>query len=324
MFPTVILGLMGLFIAYTNGANSNAKGVATLYGSQAATYRGAIILGTAATLAGGLCSIYIAAGLLKSFSGGGLVPNEIAGSPEFMITVAAGAALTVQLATFLGLPVSTTHALTGGLVGAGYVAAGRNFDFHILGSSFLLPLVVSPVLAAMMSLLLNGVLLCRSERPDGAGKFLSEYSVRLLHYASAGAVSFARGLNDTPKLAAILLSIKALTASVAIPAAASAMAIGGLLHARRVAETMGTRIAPLADTTALTANLVTAALTIMASGSSLPVSTTHVAVGAIAGSGAANRSTRWTVVGRIALSWLATLPLAAVLSALLYTLLSKG
>src|SRR5215210_6376767 len=120
------LGLMALCIGYTNGANSNFKGVATLYGSGTATYRGAVVLGTAATFAGGICSLFWATGLIASFSGGGIVPDTVVGSPHFLFAVAGGASGTVLFATLLGLPISTTHGLIGGLVGAGLVSVGSD------------------------------------------------------------------------------------------------------------------------------------------------------------------------------------------------------
>ena len=114
-----LLVCMTLFVAYSNGANDNFKGVATLYGSNTVSFRTALWIGTAATLAGCICSVFLAETLVKAFSGKGLVPDAISGSPAFLAAVATGAASTVMLATVLGFPISTTHALTGALVGAG-------------------------------------------------------------------------------------------------------------------------------------------------------------------------------------------------------------
>ena len=119
-----LLVLTTLFVAYSNGANDNFKGVATLYGSNTTTFNTALWIGTLATLAGCIASVFLAEALVKAFSGKGLVPDAISASPNFLTAVAAGAASTVMLATVLGFPISTTHALTGALVGAGFVAAG--------------------------------------------------------------------------------------------------------------------------------------------------------------------------------------------------------
>lgn len=127
-------------LAYTNGANDNFKGVASLFGSDTTSYRTALIWGTAATFLGSIASVFIAQGLLEAFSGRGLVPNSIAGGESFLLSVATGAGGTVLLATFLGLPISTTHSLVGGIVGAGFLAAGAQLEFGVLTSSFLIPL----------------------------------------------------------------------------------------------------------------------------------------------------------------------------------------
>ena len=99
-----------------------------------------------------------------------------------------------------------------------------------------------------------------------------------------------------------------------------ARAVGGLVHAGRVATTMGDRITTMNHGQGLTANLVTAALVMLASKWGLPVSTTHVSCGSLFGLGAVTRGARWGVIGNIFLSWLVTLPLAATLAALLYRL----
>jgi PiT family inorganic phosphate transporter len=138
-----------------------------------------------------------------------------------------------------------------------------------------------------------------------------------LHYLSAGAVSFARGLNDTPKITALLLAASGLelNPSSGMVAVGIAMAVGGLLNARKVALTMSQRITPMNHGQGLTANLVTSCLVTTASTFGLPVSTTHVSCGSLFGLGAVNRTAQWGVIRTIALSWLATLPLAAGLGA---------
>ena len=81
----------------------------------------------------------------------GLVPDVVAGSPEFLIAVALGAAFTVMLATLTGFPISTTHSLTGALVGAGLFAVGQNLNFAVLGKKFFLPLLLSPFIALALA-----------------------------------------------------------------------------------------------------------------------------------------------------------------------------
>ena len=139
-----------------------------------------------------------------------------------------------------------------------------------------------------------------------------------MHYVSAFAVSFARSLNDTPKIVAPMLVIKALDLRVGMAAVVLAMALGGLINARNVAETMSRKISTMNDGQALTANLVTAFLVIFASRLGLPVSTTQVSVGAISGIGIVNGSVNREVIGQILLSWVLTLPVAAMVGAAVY------
>lgn len=371
----VLLFLVTLLVAYANGANDNFKGVATLFGSDVTSYRGAIALGTIATLAGSLCSVFLAEALVQTFSGKGLVPDTVALSPLFVLAVASAAAATIMLATRKGLPVSTTHALVGALVGAGFIASGTGLNLRMLGSTFFAPMIVSPLIAFALAALLyrasQGVLerkgldiqscVCvgptqwvpaaRSQLGLAAssvalaaplavglqvavgpaqgctrrysGSFLG---VRLqslfngLHYLSAAAASFARGLNDTPKIIALLLVAHALDIRYGMVAVALAMASGGMLNAQRVAQTMSKRITRMDETQALAANLITATLVIFASRLGMPVSTTHVSVGAIGGVGLARSSVDRSVLGAILLSWLLTLPIAACFGAAIYVI----
>ncbi|MGH7955795.1 MAG: inorganic phosphate transporter, partial [Opitutaceae bacterium] len=137
------------FLAYSNGANDNFKGVASLFGSRTCSYRTAISWATVTTFAGSVAAVFLAEALLKKFSGKGLVPDALVSSPQFVLAVALGAGATVILATLLGFPISTTHGLTGALVGAGTIAVGSRVDFAVLGKAFVLPLLLSPLLAVV-------------------------------------------------------------------------------------------------------------------------------------------------------------------------------
>jgi PiT family inorganic phosphate transporter len=125
-----------VLLAFANGANDNFKGVATLWGSATLSYRSALILTTAATFAGSVCSFFLATALIKNFSGKGLVPDNIIQSTGFVLAIALAAGSTVLLATRLGFPISTTHGLLGALTGAGLLAVGTGVNFYILGKYF--------------------------------------------------------------------------------------------------------------------------------------------------------------------------------------------
>ncbi len=126
-------------LAYANGANDNFKGVATLFGTGTARYRVALSWATVATLLGSLTAALLAEQLLKNFTGIGLVDDRLTASETYVSAVAMGAALTVLLATRLGMPISTTHSLVGALVGAGW-ASGSAVNFHKLSTTFVAPL----------------------------------------------------------------------------------------------------------------------------------------------------------------------------------------
>jgi inorganic phosphate transporter, PiT family len=134
-------------------------------------------------------------------------------------------------------------------------------------------------------------------------------------------VSFARGLNDTPKIAALLLVATALNIRWGLIAVTVAMAIGGLLNARNVAETMANKITDMNPGQGFAANLATALLVNTASYHGLPVSTTHVSVGSLLGIGITTRQAKWKPVMGVLMSWVVTLPCAAVLGALAYLIL---
>ncbi len=132
------------------------------------------------------------------------------------------------------------------------------------------------------------------------------------------AVGFARSVNDTPKIAALLLASGMTGMGWKLGWVAAAMALGGWLNSRRVAETMSNRITDLNPGQGLTGNIVTALLVLGASRMGLPVSTTHVSCGAIFGIGAAGGGAQKKTIAQILVTWVTTLPLGAALGALTY------
>lgn len=314
---TAILFLAVCFVAFTNGANANFKGVASLYGSGTTTLRQALYWGTATTFAGSVAAMFLAEGLLKKFSGRGIVPDALVQSPEFVCAVAIGAALTSLLATRFGFPVSTTHALVGALLGAGLAGSGKDVQFAALGKHFLFPLCFSPAIAVVLGAVTYLILMSVRLAPDHRTRTLD-----VLHFLSTGAASFARGLNDTPKMVALLLVAPGLDVRWGFLAVAVTIALGGLLDADRVAETLGKKVTAMNPGQGFAASLVTAALVTTASFHSYPVSTTHVSVGSLLGMGATTRQAKWRKVGEILLAWVSTVPCAAILAAIAYSLLT--
>ena len=192
---SLFLFIAVLFLTYSNGANDNFKGVATLWGSGTLSYKNALAIATVATFAGSVYSYFFAEALIKNFSGKGLIPDDVTSSVQFVLSVALAAGLTFFLATNLGFPVSTTHALLGALVGAGIV-------------------------------------------------------------------SFARGLNDTPKFISLIIICNFFSMPVNFIILAASMALGGLLNAKKVANTMSKKNSMLSHSQGFSANFVTGGLVI--------------------------------------------------------------
>ncbi len=362
----IFLFIAVLFLTYFNGGNDNFKGVATLWGSGTLNYKAALTLATIGTFAGSVCSWFFAETLIKNFSGKGLLHDSIIHSADFVLAVTLAAGATVLLATRLGFPISTTHGLVGALVGGGLVAVGTSINFSKLGNTFFLPLLISPIIAVILSSLVYKLFhyakktggiseescLCVGRKlvlvpnlVNATNSFVAlpvvettigsqeecnmQYNGRFLginfqpllnnlHFASAAIVSFARGLNDTPKLVSLLLITQLFQIPVYIGLLAIVMAVGGLLHAKKVATTMSCKISSFNHGQGFTANLITGTLVIMASRFGLPVSTTHVSVGSIYGIGLVNKTANNKEISKIVLSWVLTLPVAALLSALFY------
>jgi PiT family inorganic phosphate transporter len=194
---TVMILVAAVVVAYANGANANFKGVASLYGSGTCGYGAAVRWAAVATAAGSLAAGGLGGAMVKAFSGKGLVPDAMVAEPRFLLAVAAGAGGGGMLATRLGFPVSTTHLLVGALMGSGWVAGSVNGG--MVWESFLRPLLVSPVLAVVAGVIVHAVVLRVSREREGRSRGLDAG-----HWLSAGAVCFARGLNDTPKMAALV------------------------------------------------------------------------------------------------------------------------
>ena len=301
------------FVAFTNGANANFKGVASLYGSGTTTLRQAALWGTAATFAGSLAALLLSEGILKAFSGRGLVPDSLVASPHFACAVALGTAFTSFLATRFGFPVSTTHALVGALIGAGLAGHGE-VQLAALGDNFLFPLFFSPFVAAIAGALVYLLLKALKLAPDHRTPMLDR-----LHFLSAGAASFARGLNDTPKMVALMLLIPGLPIQWGFVIVAVCIALGGLLDIRKVAETLGKKITAMNPGQGFAASLVTAGLVSTASLHSLPVSTTHVLSSGVAGTMAASGTgLQFKTVRAILLAWVLTVPASMGLAAVLF------
>ena len=322
------LVLLTLVLAFANGANDVSKGIATLVGSGTTNYRAAVAWGSAWTVAGGLVAALVSQGLVATFSGKGLLASPPPGN-AFLLAVACGAIAWLILANLTGLPVSTTHALTGALCGAGIAAAGLpGVAWSAVAKKAALPLAVSPVLSLVLMLLFSPIVVpvfrrfhrfcvCVERRetvgaPAGSVAAAALPSVEVvagsdcppetlvrvsaldsLHWLSSGATSFFRGLNDTPKILALGIAAAAgwgLGGSSLYALVALAMGLGSVLGGFRVTETLAKKVTKISPDDGLLANLTTSALVSAASFWALPVSTTHVSSGAILGIAAGSKT----------------------------------
>jgi PiT family inorganic phosphate transporter len=347
--------LLAVALAFGNGANDVSKGVATLVGAGLATERRALLWGTAWTLLGAAAAATVSRELFAMFTGRGLLSAPPA-TLAWPTAVALGAAAWLALATRAGLPVSTTHALVGAIVGAGLVAGGaEGVRWPLLFRSVALPLLLSPVvsLAVVLGSLppvgalfqrLGGYCVCVERAvmgPVPAGPAVPAPAPRAmhvivgddcpprvitrmnvldsLHWLTAGLTCFARGLNDAPKVAALGLGAGAVVGLDALSLTAlvaAAMAAGSALAGRRVTGTLARGITPMSGSEALTANAATSALVGLAAAYGVPVSTTHVSTGCVLAIGLHRRSVQWRLAREILLAWVVTLPAAGLLAAL--------
>ncbi|RJQ48072.1 MAG: anion permease [Gammaproteobacteria bacterium] len=352
MFTALVLSLLVLGLAWANGANDVAKGVATLAGSGIVNARRAVAWGSICTLLGGCAAVLWGGALVSTFSDG-FLQSGFPISMGFVGGVVTGATVWVVLATRLGLPVSTTHALLGGVVGAALFLAGpAGLHTAAVTNKALLPLLLSPVIAiGLCWLLLLGARYVERKIPawspgccdkeawqknpylcaDNAGQLPLPLVQKIwvgLHWLSSGVTSFARGLNDVPKISAFLILVVALTPGLPlavsqqqavwpIMAVTLMMMCGSLWGGYRVLQVLAHRVTAMDARNGLAANVGTSFLVLAATPLGLPVSTTHVSTGSLMGVRWADgaRPNQRDALKLILFGWVITLPLAALMAA---------
>jgi len=320
------IGLSGAaMLAFANGANDISKSIATLVGSGESDYKKAVVVTSLAVAVGSILASAWAVKMTLLFTKGMLSP-QVQLNQTFALSILAGAIGWVLLSTRLGMPVSTTHAIVGATLLTGLYAFGID---QVLWASVwrkvALPLLLSPIAAFGTSWLLFRALnwLCRQRYC---------LNCHWAHWASAVSSAFARGLNDTPKIAGLGFVFYALVdPSVTVAprwfflVLAAANALGGIVMGLKVTETLAHKVTKMDHLEGFAANLATSAMVVATAVHGFPVSTTHVSSSAILAMGLRKglSAVNGRVVGEIALAWGVTLPTAGLIGVASYWLLNR-
>jgi inorganic phosphate transporter, PiT family len=226
----------------------------------------------------------------------------------------------------LGIPSSSSHALIGGLVGAGVAKAGISAAVWGGLSKTLAAIVLSPLVGFVLAMALVVIVSWASARST---PFTVDRAFRILQFASASLYSLGHGGNDAQKtmgiIAVLLYSQGKLGTEFTVPfwvvlACQASMALGTLMGGWRIVRTMGLRITKLTPMQGFCAETGGAMTLFMATALGVPVSTTHTITGAIVGVGAARRvsAVRWNVASSIVYAWVITIPASALIAAVTY------
>lgn len=259
--------------------------------------------------------------------GKGIIDADIV-NPQVIFGALVGAMFWNVVTWWKGIPSSSSHALVGGLIGAGVMRAGLD---GIVWSGVLKTasaIVLSPTIGMILSILLvvlTSWLFLRATAKRAEGVF------KKLHLVSSAAYSLGHGANDAQKtmgiITVLLYSQGMLEGEFAVPewvvlSCYIAIALGTLSGGWKIIETMGTRITKLSHQQGFCASSGGSAMLFAATAFGIPVSTTHTITGCVVGVGAARRASavRWGVAGRVVVAWLITIPASAAVGALFYWL----
>ena len=325
MIEPLLLGLIAiaLLFDFLNGLHDAANSIATIVSTRVLSPRYAVAW---AAFFNFVAFLVFGLHVAKTIGTGIVAPSVIT---DQVIFGALMGAIVWNIVTWLvGIPSSSSHALVGGLVGAGFAHSGWNAVVWSGLSKTIAAIFLSPGLGFVLALFLVlavswSFMRTRPSRVDGI--------FRRVQFISASLYSLGHGGNDAQKtmgiIAALLFAHGAIKGPFYVPFAVvlscqAAMALGTLFGGWRIVRTMGsriTRLSPLQGVCAETAGSITLFL---ATGLGIPVSTTHTITGAIIGVGAARRTSavRWNVAKDIVIAWVVTMPAAGAIGAAFYYL----
>ena len=322
----ILIIILALAFDFINGFHDSANSIATVVSTQVLTPRQAVLW---AAFFNFVAAFFFDAQVAKTVGTG--IVNPVIVDNVLLIAALGGAIVWNLITWWFGLPSSSSHALIGGLIGAGLMKGG----FEILvwkgivrTASFI---IVSPLLGLILGLVFMIVVLNLS-RFSSVTKLNSLF--KKLQLCSAAVYSISHGMNDAQKtmgiVALVLFSGGYLGSAFHIPLwvmllCYTFIALGTLTGGWRIVKTMGTKITKLQPMGGFCAETAAAVSIIGASLAGIPVSTTHTITGAIMGVGSTKRLTavRWGVAGTIVWAWILTIPITGILSAGIYFLIVK-
>lgn len=321
-FPWLI-GLVGiaLLFDFLNGLHDAANSIATIVSTRVLRPQFAVLW---AAFFNFIAFFFFGLHVAETV-GIGIVASS-AVDPQIIFAALVGAIVWNVVTWIFGIPSSSSHALIGGLVGAGLAKAGGSAVVWLGLFKTTTAIVISPLVGFLLALTLVLMVSWIFVRQT---PLAVDRTFRILQFASASLYSLCHGGNDAQKtmgiIAVLLYSQGMLGETFYVPfwvvmSCQAAMALGTLLGGWRIVHTMGSRITRLTPMQGFCAETGGAITLFAATWLGIPVSTTHTITGAIIGVGAARRvsAVRWGVAGNIVVAWVITMPAAAAISALTY------
>ncbi|WP_036477550.1 inorganic phosphate transporter [Mycobacterium sp. URHD0025] len=335
----VLLIATALAFDFTNGFHDTGNAMATSIATRALKPKTAVLLAGVLNLVGAFLSVEVAITVTSSVlkiqdsKTGALIPSIDASTGLTIIFAGLIGGILWNLLTWLfGIPSSSSHALFGGLIGAGLAAIGLSgVNWAGVSQKVLIPAVAAPVIACLVAGC--GTWLVYRITRNVAQK-RRETGFRWGQIATASLVALSHGTNDAQKtmgvIALALITTGHLGGDVKndglpfwiIASCALAIGLGTYIGGWRVIRTLGKGLVEIESPQGLAAEASSAAIILSSSAAGMALSTTHVATGSILGSGVGKpgAEVRWAVAGRMAVAWLVTLPAAGLVGALAYWL----
>jgi inorganic phosphate transporter, PiT family len=318
----VLIVCVALVFDFVNGFHDAANSVATVVATRVLTPLAAVAL---AAVFNFLAAFFLGTGVAATVGEGFVNPRIV--TPYVILAGLLGAIIWNVVTWFFGLPVSSSHALIGGYAGAALAKAGKHALIVGKWPNTVLFIVVAPLLGFLFGYLLMVIVYWTFRRTTPARLD------RLFRHAqlfSASLLSCAHGTNDAQKTMGIITAVLVAggfqkgfhVPDWVILASAAAMGLGTLSGGWRVVRTLGTRLTRLKPRSGFCAETGAAISIMLATWLKLPVSTTHVVAGSIAGVGSIQRvrAVRWQVAQNIIIAWILTIPAAALVAAAIFTL----